>query len=247
MAIMGKLLRTLGQTALKTGNIGLKRQLIGWREGVSQVEEMATAKGIRKDIICALQEVPLRNRLLHDVYQRSTERPDDEVDIHRIREVDFRGSLFIIAEHGDHWHVVHDCVEHIINCIKYLRSRVRQIRYFQIGQTATGRRLYNKIRGLPVEAMREDQSGKVVEGGKHPTDLCSFLECTGGDSSGGPTKSHRDSDKARSKTTVTGRKGDRFMAFLREHPCAPIQNLFSTRHWTNGPFKYEPKSSPLLR
>lgn len=46
MAIMGKLLRTLGQTALKTGNIGLKRQLIGWREGVSQVEEMATAKGI---------------------------------------------------------------------------------------------------------------------------------------------------------------------------------------------------------
>lgn len=46
MVILGKLLRQLEQIALKTGKIGLKRQLIGWREGVSQVEEMAVEKGI---------------------------------------------------------------------------------------------------------------------------------------------------------------------------------------------------------
>lgn len=37
------------------------------------------------------------------------------------------------------------------------------------------------------------------------------------------------------------------MAFITQHPCAPMNNIFSTRHWTNGPFKYETRANTLLQ
>lgn len=34
---------------------------------------------------------------------------------------------------------------------------------------------------------------------------------------------------------------------IRKHPCVPMANIFSTRHWTTGEFQYDAKSTPLLR
>lgn len=49
-----------------------------------------------------------RSRLIHDIFPIPT-RTEGERFIHFVRQTGFHGGLFIVAHHGEHLHVVHDC------------------------------------------------------------------------------------------------------------------------------------------
>ncbi|KAI5692814.1 hypothetical protein M8J75_001725 [Diaphorina citri] len=116
---------------------------------------------LKKHIFRAFQAAPCRNRIVHDVhkrgyrgwildssrrrsstysYVREPGRISNEGDLSAIQQTQYRGTIFIVAEHGDHWHVLHDCtytssqcrnarVEAVTRCfgIRIKRRTIRSI------------------------------------------------------------------------------------------------------------------------
>ncbi|KAI5693189.1 hypothetical protein M8J75_010606 [Diaphorina citri] len=64
---------------------------------------------LKRHVFRAFQAAPCRNRILHDVHKREPGRDDNQTNIQNISRTQYRGTLFIVAEHDDHWHVLHDC------------------------------------------------------------------------------------------------------------------------------------------
>lgn len=73
----------------------------------------------RELYLWAFQKTYSKRRVVHDVYSRS---PDGRRDpcIYRCMGTNFGGSVFIIAMHDDHYHVVHDC-SYSSNCCRCSR------------------------------------------------------------------------------------------------------------------------------
>lgn len=96
MSLLIQLMMAMGKVALRTGNVGLKRQVLTWREGIQEVVEMLAEKRDKlvQDLVSALQAVPVRNRILHDVHQRPALRSHDKDVLRRIRQTRFSGSVF---------------------------------------------------------------------------------------------------------------------------------------------------------
>uniref|UniRef100_A0A8D8XAJ9 Uncharacterized protein n=1 Tax=Cacopsylla melanoneura TaxID=428564 RepID=A0A8D8XAJ9_9HEMI len=66
------------------------------------------------------------------------------------------------------------------------------------------------------------------------------------ESSAGPAGESRGTDGNESQTVGQRCKGDQFVAFLREHPCAPLANVSLTRHWTTSKWRFEPTNSNIV-
>lgn len=77
--------------------------------------------------------------------------------------------------------------------------------------------------------------------------MCDFLGC--GSNGSGDSASERDGTPFQTKSGSSHErgKGYRYLAFLEEHPCAPLANVFSTRQWANSSFKFDHKANVLLR
>lgn len=62
----------------------------------------------KKLFLDAFREIPARRTIIHDIFERSSASGQCG-EILRIVHVPFRGAVFIIASHDNHYHVIHDC------------------------------------------------------------------------------------------------------------------------------------------
>lgn len=89
----------------------------------------------RKLLLGAIQERPLKSTIVHDIYLRPTARTD-------LRGIDAvlrragSSTFFVVATHGDHCHIIHDCTYTSGQC------RCSQIRKIEDFFCATRRKRY---------------------------------------------------------------------------------------------------------
>ncbi|XP_017303754.1 uncharacterized protein LOC103519628 [Diaphorina citri] len=201
--------------------------------------------------------------------------------LYNILSTDYRGTVFIIAEHGDHWHVLHDCTytssqcrcarvkavtrcfgirikrrtirsldfntSYATNVIYYLGRGGRKINYIQIGEYASRRGPGVEVGDLSDGKSAESGAQSVVETRTVENEMRIFLGCTDRGESGGAAEGSGTPLSNQPGSTHKRRKGDKYLAFLEAHPCAPLANVLSTRQWATGPFKYDNRNDPLLR
>lgn len=78
------------------------------------------------------RNVPCRRTIIHDVYERNTTHGECR-EILRGLHVPFRGAIFIIAAHNNHYHIVHDCAYTSSHCrcarINQFRGLIKQRRF----------------------------------------------------------------------------------------------------------------------
>lgn len=80
---------------------------------------------IRKMFVQGFQNIPTRRRILHDVYEKKSGSNSPRFDSGHVRR-DFErihsqgtrknGAVFIVCDHGDHYHVIHDCAYSSCTC-----------------------------------------------------------------------------------------------------------------------------------
>lgn len=86
--------------------------------------------GITADfLVRKLRSAHLKPRILHDIYGRNNSSSDIQVFI-ELFPVKLSSGLFIVAQHSDHWHIIHDCAYTGSNCrcvrIRRLRDEFKR-------------------------------------------------------------------------------------------------------------------------
>nr|QKE54882.1 MAG: nonstructural protein [Parvoviridae sp.]QKE54956.1 MAG: nonstructural protein [Parvoviridae sp.] len=72
-------------------------------------QDTVTESELRKVLTTEFRRSNLRHRIVHSVYERKLFRGETIENFTRHLQRAFHGSIFIIGEHGNHYHVVHDC------------------------------------------------------------------------------------------------------------------------------------------
>lgn len=94
--------------------------------GINSSEE-----NLARRFMGSLQITPMRRKVIHDVLPFKLDRKGREY-VDQCVSMHFGGGLFIVAEHGDHIHLVHDCTNPTGHCrcnrVNFLRSKGRKLR-----------------------------------------------------------------------------------------------------------------------
>uniref|UniRef100_A0A8D9B8A1 Non-capsid protein NS-1 n=1 Tax=Cacopsylla melanoneura TaxID=428564 RepID=A0A8D9B8A1_9HEMI len=138
-------------------------------------------------------------------------------------------------------------VDHIYNLLVYLQSGGRTIHHVQVGCASSRGRISREVRDLRDRRNQETRKTTMVESSEIEDLVREFVVCQGNESGRPTQRGHRRTNGRGNATDPQGAKGDAFLAFVRNHPCSPMLNIFHTRHWTTGPFKYQHKGDPLLK
>lgn len=79
-------------------------QYVGRHAGHSKDERLY----LRSFIVGGFRNVPPRRRVVHEIVYGNSSADAATLMENALQEV-FRGSVFIVARHGEHWHIIHDC------------------------------------------------------------------------------------------------------------------------------------------
>lgn len=122
-----------------SGNAGSNRSTGIQLRGSTRTIEISREE-LYRTIISEIRRNHLRQRVVHSVYRRN--EPYDQCDAALDRAIQraFNGTLFIIARHGNHYHVVHDCNWSSSSC---RCARVRDIEH-ELRQFNRERTRYNR-------------------------------------------------------------------------------------------------------
>ena len=79
-------------------------------EGAVELPRETTARRrlLRKLFLERFENQYRRNSISHQIYRKGTIRGAD-AEIKRVVQGNFRGTAYLVCDHGDHYHVVHDC------------------------------------------------------------------------------------------------------------------------------------------
>nr|QTE04084.1 MAG: putative nonstructural protein 1 [Tarsiger cyanurus ambidensovirus] len=83
---------------------------LSWSQGRSQEGCSTNESATLKDhFLRGFQRRVVRRRVLHEVYGRPDNVEERRDRVRKCVQVPYSGSVCIVAAHGNHWHVVHDC------------------------------------------------------------------------------------------------------------------------------------------
>nr|QVW56837.1 MAG: putative nonstructural protein NS1 [Phylloscopus inornatus ambidensovirus] len=227
-------------------------------------------------LVHTLQNTVPRRKILHDIYARDADGGRDGL-ARRCMGINYGGNIFITAAHGDHWHVVHDCnyssstcrcarinyfkdnftrfgrrlvhsseftVRHWYNLAAYFEKGGRQLDIVYIaGRTWLQ---YNKTGRNTLQGCSNFGQTELVEGSNDEKSISDFIAC-GSNTNEGERIGESGTSVTKKTRTEKRCKGARIEEFIQKLPAAPLSNIFSTRYWSQGPWRYESQNSPLMQ
>lgn len=243
-------------------------------DGGRKIDKEKRHAHLRKYLVDGFKQVFPRPRILHDILVGENGR--ESVQNHQdLFNRGYKGAIFAVCIHNDHFHIVHDCQYTNSHCrcaiINVLRTKFRRVSrkcmrtvdfsiehwvnlvlYFDKEGRKNIKTLvagidwftYNKNRNISDERLPEDGHEELVE-------TCSVQELFHCAESNGPeVHSSRSNDQEASTSTSKQpkyrSKGDRIIQFIYSIPTAPINNIYNTSEWINGPYKFMSLSDKLL-
>lgn len=230
---------------------------------------------IYKNFFHGLRESLPRRRILHDIY---SSRPDSGRDgfLDHCMGTKYTGTIFIIAEHNDHFHVIHDCSYSGSTCrcqriadiqSEYIRYKRRVIPTAQFS-TAHWHNLTvylekdpRRINYIYIAGRTWKESGKnrnLSIFGSVKTREEKLVENSRTEdniSTFWECETREDDQRNNEGSGDTFQqlersqkrsKGDRLYEFLSEFSIAPIKTIFNTKFWTLGKYRYDDTDSKLM-
>lgn len=237
-------------------------------EGVHEVitPEMQKQKEyIDENIVVGFRERAPRRRILHDIFKRSI-TGDSDRDVERVVQQHFAGTIFIVAKHGDHYHVVHDCTYHSYQCrcaricnwptercnrkIVYARAYTSEhwrntTAYLYKGERSI---IYCEIAGrtcvrggetryLPLQTHSQQGEEGLLEGSQNSSTIQCLFDCGSSTQKTGGDNTDSSSKNQRNREN-NRRKGDKILNWLKMHLSAPLSLIFNTTIYHQSEFVY---------
>lgn len=214
-----------------------------------------------------------RRRIVHEVYERGIHRQTGR----RLVEIGERyrnGAFVVIALHGDHRHVIHDCsfsagtcrcalISEISNLVRRYKRRIFRSGEYTVGHYVhlveyleTGERRIQYLQVGRRSWRNDSEIGKIFGERSLATGSTELVERSGIPMYASDTENASDSTSSQSvrkrdgsvfcKQSRSLEAGDKFARWLRQFAVSPLAYVFQLRAFSESEWRYTARTNSMF-